>query len=62
MEEFTEWVRCMAVRAFPCWGRVEVVTCGGVVSQRTRKQEDFLGSFGQSPKLNRKGSRLGEEF
>ena len=46
--KFVEWVRWMAVRAFPSWGRAEVE----LYYQMTRKQEDFPGGFGQGPRLN----------
>ena len=36
------------------------IICDIVLSQRTRKQGDVPGGFGQCPKLNRKGSRLGK--
>ena len=39
-----------------------IIICDRVLSQRTRKQEDFSGGFGQCPRLNMEGSRLTKEF
>ena len=34
------------------WKSRGTIICGRVLSQRTRKQEDFTGSFGQGPRFN----------
>ena len=63
MEEFAEWVRCMAVRAFPSLGRagVELYSVEFFLKELGNKRTSLAG-FGQGPRLNRKGSWLGKEF
>ena len=48
-----QWVQCMVVSAFPSWGTAEV---------ELYAVEVFPVGFGQSPRLNRKGRRRGDEF